>query len=178
MRTGDKTMTMPPVPKVSDVVQLIPAEGWAATINNNSRHRETRPLIAWGLTGDGDIVPIGLDDNLKPRVIRLDENSAIDVVHPSNETVTPTAIVLSLDRPDEVWEYLVECPHCEGEHRHIAAVELDWKELQVGLRVRRCPLTSREYRVVDLDDCIVNETLLFHGVEGPLSPQPAGDTPF
>ena len=44
----------------SDIVQIIPADGWFAIFDNDGKEFKS-PLVAWGLQRDSTIIPLDLD---------------------------------------------------------------------------------------------------------------------
>lgn len=45
------------------IVQIIPAPGWHAIYKQPDGREEPSRLVAWGLTQDGELVPLDVDHN-------------------------------------------------------------------------------------------------------------------
>lgn len=45
----------------NQIIQIIPGAGWTATYKFESGEERTFPLVAWGLTAGGDVLPLDAD---------------------------------------------------------------------------------------------------------------------
>lgn len=66
------------------IVAIMPADGWRCAITNDGAEEDT-PLVGWGLTATGDVVPLGIDDDGYVDISR-GFSLPYRIYHPSNST--------------------------------------------------------------------------------------------